>query len=182
MSVQDNTSSDPADDVKPSSAAVVDDDGDAEEISIRGGKELDLQRGEEAKLLNEVVVESDKADTEAEKKVQEQIGEARLSKPKIEIPEEVAASGVKSRAKEASEVIVTGSTLVLPISEQDYEKGENVKVSGKTDKDKDVRGVSSIVVFAMFISRLIKMAHKHAKKVIFGKPPAQRASGPGGGN
>lgn len=168
MSVQDNTSSDPADDVKPSSAAVVDDD-DAEEISIRGGKELDLQRGEEAKLLNEVIVESDKADTEAEKKVQEQIGEARLSKPKIEIPEEVAASGVKSRAKEASEVIVTGSTLVLPISEQDYEKGENVKVSGKTDKDKDVRGVLSISVFAMFITRLIKMAHKHAKKVIFGK-------------
>ncbi len=172
MSVQDNTSTDPSDDVKTPSVPVPVVTGDQKntgEISIRGGKEIDLQRGEEAKLLNEVIVESDKADDEAERKVQEQIGEARLSKPKVEISDEVAASGVRSRAKEASEVVVSGGNLVLPISQQDFEKGEKVKIFGKTDKDKDVMGVSSITVFAMFIARLIKMAHKHAKKVIFGK-------------
>ncbi len=169
MSVQVNTPNDPADDTSTAGTVPVDNKKDPEDVSIRGGKELDLQRVEEAKLLNQVVVESDRADDEAEQKVQEQIGEARLSKPKIEIPEEVAASGVKSRSKEASEVVVSGGNLVLPISQQDFEKGENVKAYGKTDKDKDVLGVSSITVFAMFIARLIKMAHKHAKKVIFGK-------------
>lgn len=171
MTVSSDTPNDPAgDDAQtPNVAATVDDKKTSDEVSVRSGKELDLQRGEEAKLLNEVILESDKADTEAEKKVQEQIGEARLSKPKIEIPDDVAASGVKSRAKEASEVIANGNALVLPISEQEYKKGEKTKVSGKTDKDKDVRGVSSIVVFAMFITRLIKVAHKHAKRVIFGK-------------
>jgi hypothetical protein len=171
MSVQDNVSIAPTDDVKAANTPVpaASDKNDSEEISIRSGKELDLQRGEEAKLLNEVIVESDKADDEAESRVKEQIGEARLSRPKIELPEEVIASGVRSRAKEASEVIVSGGNLVLPISEQDFQKGEDAKISGKSDKDKDVRGVLSISVFAMFISRLIKMAHKHARAVIFRK-------------
>ncbi len=137
-----------------------------EQISIRGGKELEGSVSEE-KLLKEVVERSHEADLDAEKKVQESISEARLSKGDINLPADVADSGVKSREKEASEIVQRGSDLVLPMNEEDYKSQEIVKIEGRTDRDQDVTGVLSVAGLVALIGRVIKAAHKHAKKVVF---------------
>lgn len=138
----------------------------AEPVSTRSGKEMDNFQSEE-KLLAEVVNKSHEADRDAEKKVQQEIGEARLAKPEINMADDVLASGVRSPQKDANDVISDGSTLTLPIGEKEYKSGSAVAVSGKSDRERDVVGVSSISALVMFIGRIIKSAHKHAKRIIF---------------
>ncbi|KKR51089.1 MAG: hypothetical protein UT84_C0003G0084 [Candidatus Curtissbacteria bacterium GW2011_GWA1_40_16] len=132
-------------------------------------KELEPQRAEEKKLLDEVSEASEQQDREAERKVQESLGkEARLSQPHPTIPQDVEDSGVVSPQKEASKTAAMGSTIELPLTEEEYIQGEKVKVSGSIS-DKGIIGVSSLAAFVMLIGRMIKLAHKHAKKVIFRK-------------
>ncbi len=133
------------------------------------GKELEPQRAEEKKLLDEVAEASEQQDREAERKVQESLGkEARLSQPHPTIPPDVEESGVVSPQNEASKTAASGSTIELPMTEEQYIQGEKAKVSGSVS-DKGIIGVSSLAALAMFVGRMIMLAHKHAKQVIFRK-------------
>lgn len=136
---------------------------------VNAGKELEPQRAEEKKLLDEVSEASEQQDREAERKVQESLGkEARLSQPHPTIPPDVEESGVVSPQKEASKTAAMGSTIELPMTEEEYLEGEKVKVGGSVS-DKGIIGVWSLVGLAMFVGRMIRLAHKHAKQVIFRK-------------
>lgn len=134
-----------------------------------GSKEAESAHLEEEKLLKEVVETSRQADLEAEKKVTEAIGnEARLAKPEIKVPPDIAEHGVKSPQAEASEIAQKGSTIELPISEDQYMVGEKMQASGRNVKGTIV-GVSSLIALATFVGRIVKLAHKHAKRIIFRK-------------
>ncbi len=134
------------------------------------GKELEPQRAEEKKLLDEVSEASEQQDREAERKVQESLGkEARLSQPHPTIPPDVSESGVVSPQKEASKTAAVGSTIELPMTEEEYIQGEKVKVDGSVS-NKGIIGVSSLAALVMFVGRMIRLAHKHAKQVIFRRP------------
>lgn len=134
-----------------------------------GSKEAEPANIEEEKLLKEVVERSRQADLEAEKKIEAAIGqEARLSRPEIKVPADIAEHGVKSPQAEASAVAEKGSTIELPISEQEYKQGEKLTIKGLEDH-KSVIGVSSLAAFALYLGRIIKLAHKHTKRVIFRK-------------
>lgn len=122
-----------------------------------------------------VVVESTireihkEADRKAEREVKEVAGEeAGLREPEPQIPADVADAGVRSPEADASEVIEQG-VAELPIDEKTYEEGQHEKITSKVTVKKEVYGVSSIVALALFVGRLIKRAHHHAKSVIFKK-------------
>ncbi len=142
-------------------------DADLAAVGSSKAKEIEPQRAEEKRLLDEVVEASEKQDKEAEEKLQESLGkEARLSQPHPKIAADVSDAGVVSPQRTASQVISKGPTVELPISEEEYVAGEKTKVKGNV-ADKEVIGVFSLAAFAMFIGRIIKLAHKHAKRIIF---------------
>ena len=125
-------------------------------------------KAEEEKIISEVIRTSEAADEQAEKEIQSAISEARLARPEPKLAPDVADSGVKAPQLEANEVITKGTTVELPISEDEYKKGLHQKVAGVV-VNKVVVGTSSFFALATWIGRLIKMAHKHTMKVIFRK-------------
>ena len=125
-------------------------------------------KAEEGKILSEVIRTSEAADEQAEKEIQSAISEARLARPEPKLPPDVADSGVKVPQEQADEVVRSGTTINLPISEDEYKKGLHQKVAG-TIVNKVVVGTSSFFALATWVGRLIKMTHKHAMKVIFKK-------------
>lgn len=132
-----------------------------------GSKESPPAALDQDKLIKEVQERSRQADLEAEKQVEEAIGaEARLSKPQVKIGPDLADHGVKSPEQEASDVLKNGTTLELPITEAEYKKGEHTKANGDVI-NKSVIGVSSLLAMVLLFGKWIKLAHKHAKKVIF---------------
>lgn len=132
-------------------------------------KEQEPAREQEAEVLSEIKEASKEADNEALEKVRQEIGhDAKLAHEEVEIGPDLEDHGVKSPEKEARRVLEKGSTLKLPISEEEYKKGEQVKVGGKVI-DKMVIGVSSLAALAIWIGRLIKMTHEKTLKVVFRK-------------
>ena len=125
-------------------------------------------KAEEGKILSEVIRTSEAADEQAEKAIQSAISEARLARPEPKLAPDVADSGVKVPQEQADEVVRSGTTINLPISEDEYKKGLHQKVAGVV-VNKVVVGTSSFFALATWIGRLIKMAHKHTMKVIFRK-------------
>ncbi|KKS04273.1 hypothetical protein A2W70_03175 [Candidatus Curtissbacteria bacterium RIFCSPLOWO2_02_41_11] len=125
-------------------------------------------KAEEGKILSEVIRTSEAADEQAEKAIQSAISEARLARPEPKLAPDVADSGVKVPQEQADEVVRSGTTINLPISEDEYKKGLHQKVAG-TIVNKVVVGTSSFFALATWVGRLIKMTHKHAMKVIFKK-------------
>ena len=123
---------------------------------------------EETKILSEIIKSSEAADEQAEKAIQEAITEAKLAKPEPKLAPDVADSGVKSPQQEADEVIIRGSTISLPIEEEEYKKGLHQKVAGAV-ANKVVYGVSGLFALATWVGKVIKFAHKHAMKVVFRK-------------
>jgi len=142
-------------------------------------KELEQSRLEEDKLMSEIVVSSEAIDDKAEKEAKEALSEAKRSQPEPSIPPDVADAGMKSPLQEAESVIKKGSTIELPISQDLYEKGLHQKVGGFV-VNKVVVGISSLYALASWAGRMIKILHKHSMRVVFRRPPAQRASGPEG--
>lgn len=139
-------------------------------------KESEPQRSQEAKLLGEIKEKSKELDLDAEKKISDAIdGEVILRDKDIEIPPDLEAHGIKSPAAEASRVITHGSTLELPISEEQYKSDEKIKVVGVISNN-SILGVKSLAGFVIFIGRIIKLGHHHMKKVIFRKPTLTKAS------
>ena len=121
-------------------------------------------------VLADIQERSKEADEIAEKQVQEAIGEeARLAHPEPKIPPDVSDRGVESPEKKASEIAAKGGTIELPISASDYERGQQIKVKSKVTKKLEVYGVSSIIALAMYVGRVVKLAHHHAKKWAFRK-------------
>lgn len=117
------------------------------------------------------ILERDKvAEKKVEKEIKEVAGEeARLKDEEIEIPPDLAEAGVKSPEKEASELLEKDAAIELPISEKAYQEGQHAKLTSKVTVKREVWGVSGIVAMAIFIGRLIKKAHHHAKSIVFKK-------------
>lgn len=122
--------------------------------------------GEENRMMAEIKTTSDAIDQEMETKVQEQLAEAKLAHPGPEIPPDVEDAGVGHPETDAEKVVRDGSTFNVDVDEKTYKKGLHVKVAGAV-RDKVVVGVSSLAALALWVGRLIKIAHKHTMKVIF---------------
>lgn len=164
----DQVKSPPADDKKGVPVDTV--PAPAKEQEPAQASEQEPQHVQEADVLKEVQEREKEATQEAERKVREDIGEeAKLREPEPEIPPDVADAGVKSPEKEASDVAAKGSTIDLPITEQEYEEGKHEKVMAKVTQKKEVYGVKSIVALAIWIGRAIKKVAHHGKKFVFRK-------------
>lgn len=123
---------------------------------------------DEAKIVAEIQDRSAAIDREAIERVRAEIPESKQAMPEPELAPDLEDAGVESPQKEADRVILQGASLNLPISEDEYEQGLKTKFGGKTF-DKSFVGVSSFIALSMWVGRLIKMAHKHAMKVVFRK-------------
>ena len=138
--------------------------------SVKTKEQEPAARAEEDKLMAEIVSTSEAMDAEALAKLQKESPEIKRAQPEAKLPPDVEDAGVKVPEEEADKVVKNGTTLSLPVSEDAYNKGLQVKVIGKVVGavgDKIVVGVSSIGALALWAGRLLKMAHKHAIKVIF---------------
>lgn len=135
----------------------------------KAAKEQEPAKSHEAELAG-VLEKYKEADKKAEKDLKEVVGEeAGLSEPEPSLPPDVKDAGVKSPDTDASEVIEQGAVVELPIDEKTYHEGQNAKITSKVTVKKEVYGVSSIVALALFVGRLVKRAHHHAKSVVFKK-------------
>ena len=121
---------------------------------------------QESEILSEIIKSSEAADKQAERALQVEIAEARLSQPEPELPPDISDSGVKVIQTEADNVVIDGSSLNLPISEEEYHRGLHQKVASAV-VDKVVVGASSMLGLALWVGRMMKIAHKHAVKVVF---------------
>lgn len=136
-------------------------------VGSRGGKEKDAIYNEEAKLLDEVKEKYKEADLEAQKQVEHAIGEETKNRTEVKIAAQVRDAGLVSHEEEASNVVKHGGALELAVSEEKYKQGKKTGIGGKRLINKNIVGVSSLAAMAVFIGRLLKVAHKHAKRVIF---------------
>lgn len=125
--------------------------------------------------LGELIQQVESHDKEAAQKVSGEIKEAKQARPEIEIPPDVADAGVKSPAQEAGEVIKKGSTIDVPMTEEEMKKGLHEKVAG-TVVNRVVVGVSGLFALATWVARLVKIAHKHTMRVVFRRDGGKNAS------
>lgn len=153
----------------PSTGSAQNDDAvkSTDEISTRGGKEQEAIYREQSELLGEVKEKYREADLEAEKKVQEAIGSETEKKAENVIPPELAQHGVKHHEEYARDVLKHGGTLELPMTESAMQQGARTKISGKRFLNKSIVGVSSLAALAIYVGRIVKVAHRHARRVIF---------------
>lgn len=121
---------------------------------------------QEADILKEIVETSEAAELHAEAEIAKAIEGAKRAQPSVKIPSDLAESGVIAPEEEASKVVKKGSQVNLPISEAQYKVGLHEKAGGRTT-NKVVFGVPNLLAFALWIGRVIKIAHKHAMKVVF---------------
>src|SRR3990167_4687167 len=134
-------------------------------------KEQEPTQSEQSdRVIGKIYETQKEADKQAEKEIQEAIGkEGRLREPEIKIPPDVADAGVVSPETEASETLSGDTTVELPMTEDEFKLGEHAKVDAKVTEKKEVLGVDSLVALALFVGRLIKLAHYHAKRIVFRK-------------
>ncbi|OGD93613.1 hypothetical protein A2697_04115 [Candidatus Curtissbacteria bacterium RIFCSPHIGHO2_01_FULL_41_44] len=131
-------------------------------------KEQEPKASDEDKIMAEIKTTAEALDKELIGKVQESVKEIVQAKPEPEIPPDVEDVGVYGSQAAAEEVVKSGTTLDLPISGATYKRGLSAKLTGKVF-DKVVVGASSLMVLAIWIGRLIKIAHKHTMRVVFRK-------------
>ena len=124
---------------------------------------------EEEQLMAEIRTTAESADKQALESLQSSMADIKRGESEPELSPDVEDAGVVSPAKAAEDVVVKGPTIVLPIDENGYEKGLKTQVSGKTDNENSVSGVSAVVALALWVGRLLKLAHKHTMKVVFKK-------------
>lgn len=157
---------------QPSAAPSVSDDdqktGVPAPVAVPKVKEQEPYGAEENKMMAEIKTTSEAIDKEALEKVREVFDEVKHAQPKPVIPPDVEDAGIVHPETEAEKIVAEGTTLVLPIDERTYEKGLHMKVAGAVVGGV-VKGVSSLAVLAMWVGRIIKLAHKHMMKVVFRK-------------
>lgn len=123
--------------------------------------------GEDDKIIAEITSRAEAVDAEAIAKVREAIPDAAQAQSlQPQLPADVVDAGVVSPQIEADKVVADGATINLPVEETTYKKGLHARVAGVV-KDKVVVGVTSLAALAMWVGRLIKMAHKHTMRVVF---------------
>lgn len=127
------------------------------------------QRNEEAEMVAEISSRADAVDRQAETAVQESIKEARLRQPEPVLAPDVEDAGVKSPVQEAEAVIRDGPTIDLGVTEEKYKEGLGMGAGGKSDREKTVFGTASLVALALWIARMMKLAHKHTMRIVFRK-------------
>lgn len=134
-------------------------------------KEQEPTQSEQSdRAVSEIYETQKEADRQAEKEIQQALGkEGKLKEPEIKIPPDVADAGVVSVDTEASEALLKDTTVDLPLTEDEYKRGERAKVNAKVTQKKEVLGVASLVALVLFVGRMIKLAHHHAKRVVFRK-------------
>jgi hypothetical protein len=130
---------------------------------------------EEEKIVVEIKTSAEALDSEMIESVRTSIQEARLATPEPKISPEVADTGIKAPQEEANKVVSEGSTIELPITEQEYKTGLHQKVKAAV-VDKVVVGISSLFALAALVGRLIKIAHKHTMRVIFRREEKEDAN------
>ena len=81
---------------------------------------------------------------------------------------DVEDAGVFAPQAAADGVISHGQTLNIETDEATYKKGLHTRVVGKV-VNRAIVGVSSLAAFALWIGRMIKIAHKKTMKVVFRK-------------
>ena len=150
---------------------------EADEVSTvvgRPAKEIESAGVDEQ--MSQIKELSKEADVAAEKEVRAAIGEeARLSLEEPKIGPDLEDHGVFSPEIQASNALKKG-VLELPMTEEEFESARKAKVGGKSDEKDSVLGVSSIVALAMWVGRVIKMAHGHALRIVFRKPSFAKAT------
>ncbi|MDO8486753.1 MAG: hypothetical protein Q7S45_00455 [Candidatus Curtissbacteria bacterium] len=127
-------------------------------------------RAQEAAAITEIREVSDSHDKEALRLVRESMPETVAGLPKIEIPPDVADAGVMSPEQEAEEVLTSGPIINIDILEKEYKEGLKMRADGKTDHEKTVFGTASLVALALWVGRMMKLAHKHTMRIVFRKP------------
>ena len=133
-------------------------------------KEQEPGRSQEAAAVAEIKEVSDSHDKEALGVLRETMPEVKSASPKIEISPDVSDAGVKSPEAEAGEVLANGPAIDVDITQDKYEEGLATKVTGKSDRvEKTVVGTASIVAMALWIGRMMKLAHKHTMRIVFKK-------------
>src|SRR3989344_7645137 len=139
-----------------------------EEPVVPKAKEQEPSCEKRDETLGELIQQVESHDKEAAEKVSGEIEEARQSHPEIEIPPDVADAGVKSPSQEAQDVVKKGPTIEVPITEEEMNKGLHQKVTGKVVNKVGI-GVSGLFALATWVARMVKVAHKHAMRVVFRK-------------
>ena len=110
------------------------------------------------------------ADLRAEREVREHLGdEVRRAQPEPEIGPDLEIHDVKSIEKEASDVISQGPSINLGITEEEMEQAQHAKMSAHVDDHKNVLGVASVLAVAIWVGRILKMAHGHVTRIVFKK-------------
>lgn len=154
----------------------------AKGASVNKEQEPNAGARDPGESILEVKSREEASDRQAAEALKGALNEAKRAAPEPELPPDVEDAGVKSPQKEADDVIARGSTLVLGVSEEGYEKGRRTKVRGTVVRGAIV-GVSSISALAIWVGRMIRVAHRHTKKIVFRKPFSAKASeGEGGRN
>lgn len=135
------------------------------------GKEVEntVSFEDEAKVVAEIKSTAAAIDKEAWERVRADVPEAKQAFGEAELPPDLEDSGIVSPPIEADKVVSRGTTISLPISKKEYEKGQRERFVGHASSGKSFVGVSSLIALSMWIGRLIKMAHKHAMRVVFRK-------------
>ncbi len=138
-----------------------------QEPGINAGQTFEDQ----GKIVAEIKTTSEALDKQALETLQKEVRDIKSSHQEVpEIPPDVEDAGVKNREAEAEKVLESGPTLELPIPEETYRSALKTKVSARSDNSSggwSFVGASSIVALAMWVGRILKMAHKHTMRVIF---------------
>ena len=164
------------DDLRASSLPQIGDTAQAGAGTVRTGKEGEPKATgkdvfeEEGKLVAKIETRAEELDKSALEVVEKELHDVQAGYPAPKIPPDLEDAGVINPQEEADKVIKTGSTLDLPISEEEYKRGKGQSVKGRWySQEKEVVGVSSLVALALWVKRLIGRAHKKTMKVIFRK-------------
>lgn len=123
---------------------------------------------EEEKLITEIRTTAETADRQALEALQSSMKDVKRAHFEPELPPDVEDVGVVSPVKKAEEVVEKGTTMELGTTEQTYKMGLHQKIVGHV-RNKVVTGVSSLAAMAIWIARLLKMAHKHTMRIVFRK-------------
>jgi hypothetical protein len=142
------------------------DDINSSPVSKPKEREPDLRKDDQ--IMAEIKSTSEVTDKQALDVLQGSMKEIKRSVHEPELSPDVEDVGVHSPQTKADEVVEKGTLLELPISEKSYEQSKGAKVKGKAI-DRAVVGVSSIAAFAIWVGRMVKMAHYHTKRIVFRK-------------
>lgn len=119
--------------------------------------------------VKEHIKSQEALDEQALKAVEADVEGAKLKEPTPRVGADISMH-LKSPQEEADNVVKTGTTISLGVTKEEYNEGQKEKVEVKKDWATLVYwGPKSLIAAVIRAGRLIKIAHSHAMKVVFGK-------------